>query len=123
MGERFVSNVMRRFPLDIAAQVESLVLQQLATRQCTLPHIAQQLGLHGRTLQRRLAAQAVSFEDITDKVRKTRAQEYLPLASIPLLQVASLLGYSEQSSFSRACLRWFGQPPEQVRKQAISAAP
>ena len=123
MGERFVSNVMRRFPLDIAAQVESLVLQQLATRQCTLPQIAQQLGLHGRTLQRRLAAQAVSFEDITDKVRKTRAQEYLPLASIPLLQVASLLGYSEQSSFSRACLRWFGQPPEQVRKQALSAAP
>lgn len=117
MGERFVSNVMRRFPLDIAAQVESLVLQQLATRQCTLPHIAEQLGLHERTLQRRLTAQAVSFESITDKVRKTRAQEYLPLASIPLLQVASLLGYSEQSSFSRACQRWFGKPPEQIRKQ------
>ena len=117
MGERFVSSVMRRFPLDIAAQVESLVLQQLATRECTLPHIAQQLGLHQRTLQRRLAAQAMSFEGITDKVRKMRAQEYLPLASIPLQQVASLLGYSEQSSFSRACLRWFGHPPEQVRKQ------
>ena len=117
MGERFVSSVMRRFPLDIAAQVESLVLQQLATRECTLPHIAQQLGLHQRTLQRRLAAQAMSFEGITDKVRKMRAQEYLPLASIPLQQVASLLGYSEQSSFSRACLRWFGHPPEQARKQ------
>jgi AraC-like DNA-binding protein len=118
MGERFVSNVMRRAPLDIAAQVEALVLRQLATGQCTLPHIAQQLGLHTRTLQRRLAQQGVFFEDITDQVRKARAQEYLPYASIALQQVASLLGYSEQSSFNRACLRWFGRPPEQLRNES-----
>ena len=115
MAERFISNVTRRFPLDIAAQVEALVLRQLATGQCTLPRIAQQLALHERTLQRRLGAQGVLFEDIIDQVRRARAKEYLPYSAIPLQQVASLLGYSEQSSFSRACRRWFGHSPEQAR--------
>jgi len=114
----FIDNIIHRYPLDIIRQVEILLNQQLASGQCSLPRIASQLGLHERTLQRRLADRDVYFEDILDELRKTRAMEYLPHAVIPLTQVAAVLGYSEQSSFIRACRRWFGCTPTAVRMQS-----
>lgn len=120
-AERFVANVMRRSPLDIAQQVEALVARQLAAGGCGIRLVAVQLGMHPRTLQRRLAAQRLVFEDIVDRLRRERAGELLPHAAIPLAQVGELLGYSEQSSFVRACRRWFGRTPqaERLRSQRL----
>lgn len=114
-AERFVSNVIRRFPLDVAQQVEALIERQLASGGCGVDVVAKQMGLHTRTLQRRLEAQGLRFEDIVDRMRRNRAAELLPHAAIPLAQVGELLGYAEQSSFNRACRRWFGDTPQAVR--------
>ena len=110
-AERWVNHVIRRYPLDIAQQVETLLSRQFASGAGTLVQIASQLGLHERTLQRRLKEQGVYFEDILDRLRRKRAEEYLAYPAFPLSQVASLLGYTEPSSFHRACKRWFGQTP------------
>lgn len=114
-AERFINNVLRRYPLDIGRQVEALVDRQLSIGGGSIDRVAAQLGLHRRTLQRRLATQSLYFDDIVDTVRRTRALEYLQHPAIPLTQVSALLGYSEQSSLNRACLRWFGQTPATVR--------
>ena len=116
-AERFVSNVTRRFPLDVGQQVEALIERQLAAGGCNIALVASQMGLHKRTLQRRLEAQGLHFEDIIDRLRYARANELLPHEAIPLTQVGELLGYSEQSSFNRACRRWFGRTPQAVRLQ------
>jgi AraC-like DNA-binding protein len=34
---------------------------------------------------------------------------------LPLLDMALLLGFAEQSAFSRAFRRWFGAPPREYR--------
>lgn len=115
-AERWVSNVIRRYPLDIAQQVEVLLARQFASGDGTLVLIARQLGLHERTLQRRLKERGVYFEDIVDRLRRARAAEYLAYPAFPLAQVASLLGYTEPSSFNRACKRWFGQTPLAFRQ-------
>jgi AraC-like DNA-binding protein len=112
----FVSDVIRRFPLDIELQVETLIVRQLASGGCTLPRIAQQLGLPERTLQRRLHIAGLTFEEIVDRVRSHRAHEYLSRTAIPLRQVSTLLGYTEQSTFIRACRRWFGKSPLALRE-------
>lgn len=117
MAERIVTNIVHRFPLDIAAQIETLVTRQLSTGRCTLSVIARQLSLHERTVQRRLGEQGIYFEDIVDQVRRARALELLPYAEIPLQHIANLLGYDEQSSFNRACKRWFGKSPLAIRQQ------
>jgi AraC-like DNA-binding protein len=91
-AQRYVNNLVRRFPLDITHQVEALVERQLAAGGGNLVRISHQLGLHERTLQRRLKEQGSYFEDIVDRVRRRRAEEYLPHAVIPLAQVAALLG-------------------------------
>jgi AraC-like DNA-binding protein len=57
-----------------------------------------------------------SFEDIVDRVRRHRAHEYLLRTAIPLKQVSTLLGYTEQSTFIRACRRWFGRSPLALRE-------
>jgi len=118
----FVSDVIRRFPLDIELQVETLIIRQLASGGCTLPRIAQQLRLPERTLQRRLQDAGRNFEEIVDRVRRHRTHEYLLRTAIPLRQVSTLLGYTEQSTFIRACRRWFGKSPLERRRELIAAS-
>jgi AraC-like DNA-binding protein len=115
-AERYVSNLIRRFPLDIGQQVEALVERQLGVGGSGIDRIASQLGMHRRTLQRRLEAQRLHFEDIVDLVRRKRADQLLPHAAFPLAEVCQLLGYSEQSSLNRACRRWYGNSPLALRE-------
>jgi AraC-like DNA-binding protein len=121
-AERYVSSVIHRYPLDIVQQVEALVQRDLASGGGNLVQIARQLGLHERTLQRRLKEQGVFFEDIVDRLRRVRAEEFLSHPAIPLAQVASLLGYTEQSSFIRVCKRWFATTPQVYRDRRVNAA-
>ncbi len=114
---RFVSHTMRRFPLDIGLQVETLVDRQLANGGGNVVRIADQLNLSRSTLHRRLAQQGLSFEGIVDSVRRRRAEEYLDLCAVPLQQLAALLGYTNGVSLHRSFMRWFGQSPSSLRAQ------
>jgi len=115
--ERFVANLIRRNPLDLVQQIEELIARQLANGDCSLDSIAQQLAMNERTLQRRLEAQQIRFSEILDRVRRSQAREFLAQPALPLSEVAILLGYSEQRSLSRACLRWFGTTPAALRME------
>lgn len=115
-AQRYVSHVIARSPLDLALQVKTLIVRQLAVGGCTLPRIARQLAMSSGTLQRHLRAQGVSFDEIANHVRKDKALEYLCHTALPLAHIASLLGYVEASSFNRSCRRWFGDTPLKVRR-------
>ena len=115
-AERFLKSLVRRFPLDVTRQVETLVERQLASGGGSLERVAEQLGLHERTLQRRLAEQGSHFEDIVDRLRQERARSLLLDSALPLAEIAAVLGYSEQSSLNRSCTRWFGMSPNALRK-------
>ncbi len=121
-AERFLSNLAKRFPLDLTRQVETLVERQLASGGGTLQRVADQLGLHERTLQRRLHEQGNHFEDIVDRLRRERARTLLLDTALPLADIASVLGYSEQSSLNRSCSRWFGLSPNALRKGSSQQA-
>ncbi|MFK0090791.1 AraC family transcriptional regulator [Pseudomonas sp. NPDC090755] len=105
---------------DILHQVHSLVQRMLPTQRCRLSLVAEQLGLHERALQRRLAERGYYFEDLVERIRRELAKIYLAERGMPMSQVANLLGYSEQSVFSRACRRWFAQTPSAMRRQLLA---
>ena len=42
------------------------------------------------------------------------SQYYMSSQGLQVAQIASGLGYSEQSSYTRACRRWFGVSPRQL---------
>ncbi|MCU1717381.1 AraC family transcriptional regulator [Pseudomonas sp. 5P_3.1_Bac2] len=121
-SEAYIAGIIRRFPLDLGKQVETLIIQQLALGGASIAAIAKQLGLQQRTLQRRLAQQGIVFADLLDSLRRSQARLYLANAGLPLAAVSALLGYNEQSSFIRACKRWFGQTPQQLRSAEVSHA-
>jgi len=92
-----------------------------AIRQC-LPQqapvaagIARMLGLSERTLRRHLQAEGASFADVVSTVRQELALHYLADAGLGLMEIALLLGYSEQSSFTAAFKSWTGLPPGEYR--------
>ena len=75
------------------------------------------LSLSPRSLQRRLGEASLKFQDLLDAVRRDLACVYLRDASLSALDVALLLGYAEQSSFTRAFRQWFGTTPSAWRKR------
>ena len=109
--------------LTVAVRVRHALQRTLGTAQGGKTAVAALLGMHPRTLQRHLAAEHSSFEELRETVRQEMALRYLCETRIPLTQLAGLLGHSEQSVFTRACHRWFGMTPSAVRRRALEQAP
>jgi len=98
-----------------ATRVAELVRRLLATGHADAVTVADQLRLHPRTLQRRLAREGVTFAALLDRERQAQAARLLTQPDLQLGQVAALLGYSEQSAFNRAFRRWYGVAPGRYR--------
>lgn len=100
--------------------ITQLIRRMLPTGALDLDLVAGQLAVHRRTLQRQLARQGTSFATLVDQVRRDEAARYLRETDMPLGQLAGVLGLSEQSALTRACRRWFGVPPREVRRAAVA---
>ncbi|MEB3767644.1 AraC family transcriptional regulator [Acinetobacter sp. MD2] len=96
-------------------QVRSHIQLELSEGEPNLEKIAQDIGLSGCTLTRRLKSDGFTFTALVDKVRSELAEQYMKQRNIPISEMAFLLGYSEASAFSRAFKRWFGVNPRQWR--------
>ncbi len=116
--ELAASFIDARFPpngLAVSTRVRGLIVSLLDTEECMNERVAALLGMHPRTLQRRLRAEDQSFEIIKDEVRRDAALRYLAQSGMPLIRVAEMLGYSEVSVLTRSCNRWFSAPPSRLR--------
>ena len=76
----------------------------------SLESVARQLGISARTLRRHLAQERMTLRAILDDVRRERADQLLARGEA-VKAVASELGFSEASAFSRAYKRWTGRSP------------
>ncbi len=77
--------------------------------------VAGKLNISTRTLQRRLQEESTSFLDILDALRKKKAEHLIKQTNKSLKEVAIDLGFSESSTFYRACHRWFDNTPNAMR--------
>jgi AraC-like DNA-binding protein len=80
-----------------------------------LNDLARSLDLSEWTLQRKLREHGLSFTQLVDRTRQELALKHLKQQNLSITQLASMLGYSETSAFSRAFKRWFGVSPKQWR--------
>jgi AraC-like DNA-binding protein len=107
-------------PLE--GKVRSLVISLLPLkRRCTISLIARHIAVSERTLQRRLKKENILFEELVDDVRRELAEDYLKDKRMAISQVAGLIGYGQQSSFNRACTRWFGRSPKVIREELATS--
>jgi AraC-like DNA-binding protein len=100
---------------ELCRRIRICVSQQLSEGVPTVSQIAKSLGMSGRTLQRRLSDYGYSFQSLVDEARRQLAEKLLRETEYPLIEVAFLTGFSEQSAFTRAFKRWAGQTPRSFR--------
>jgi AraC-like DNA-binding protein len=108
---------------DFATKVSHAIRQQLHYGGPTMPSVAKELGLHPRTLRRRLAGEGETFERLRDSVRYAVARELLDLTDIPVTEVAACLGFETPGVFSRAFRRWSGTSPSTWRRARRTSGP
>ena len=70
--------------------------------------VANQLGMSGTTLRRRLRADHTNYQFLLDRARQYRCEQLIKDIWQPGKRVADELGYLEVNSFYRAFRRWTG---------------
>jgi AraC-like DNA-binding protein len=96
---------------DVNGLVKGILRRSLASGEISIEAVAEQVGVHKRTLQRRLQETGTTFADLLDEVRADVAKHYVASGQLPLTRVALLLGFSDQSAFNHAFRRWFQRCP------------
>lgn len=108
---------------NLLTRCKAHLLEHLTSGEPSEGELAAALGLSRRTLQRKLAAFGLSYKRLVDEVREQLARRYLDDPQRSLTEITFLLGFSEQSAFTRAFRRWNGESPStyrQRRQQAIT---
>jgi AraC-like DNA-binding protein len=121
MATRYIDEEFPETDHYLTPQVRAATAKLLVSGKCSASDVASSLGMHPRTLQRRLREEDTTFELIKDEVRRDKALYYLTERSLPLMKVTALLGYSEASVLTRSCYRWFSSSPKNLRRQLGAA--
>lgn len=98
-----------------AKRVQAALMEGLPSGLFSMEAIAGKLSLSKRTLQRRVAAEGTSYQEILNETRRALARHYLEQSTLPAAEIAFLLGFEEPNSFYRAFRGWTGRTPDSVR--------
>ena len=90
-------------------RVRELVALLLASGDCRMERVAEQMGVDRKTVHRHLAEEGTTFSAIVDAVRTELANRYIANRERPLSVVAEMLGFSHSSAFSRWFKKRFGR--------------
>ena len=100
---------------SLGARVVALISAQLGHGEPDRAAIARTLHLSERTLQRRLAEEGSSYQQLLNDTRRQMAERHLRDGQLAATDIALLLGYSEPSVFFRAFRQWTGLTPGEYR--------
>lgn len=120
MWDFFEAGLLQKLAdLDQAApmstRVQSVLQEMLPAGQSSIEEAADRLAISKRTLQRQLAAEALSYQVVLNNTRKALAEVYLRRSTISLNEIAYLVGFQDSNSFIRAFRGWTGQTPGDYR--------
>lgn len=120
LHERFAGDYLRRFDhAQTSYRAREVIIRRLPDGEPRRDDVASELHMSERTLQRRLEEESTSFVQLLDDTRRELAEQYLGRLHLSLAQAAYMLGFADQSSFFRACRRWFDLSPGQYRSQLL----
>ena len=102
---------------DLEQAVRRAVAGAAREGEVSLERVATALHMSPRTLHRRLEVLNLGFRSLRDDTRRRLAEQHLADPGMSLAEIALLLGYSEQSAFTRAFGRWTGSTPLQTRRR------
>ncbi|TXH94353.1 MAG: AraC family transcriptional regulator [Rheinheimera sp.] len=116
-AEQLLAPLLQSQNRPLADEIRQLLLVQLPAGRYNIELIAGYLGLQPRSLQRRLAAEQLSFSELLNDVRLELCRHYLQNPLYSLQRIGDLLGYANASSFTRWFVLQFGKSPSEYRQE------
>ncbi len=101
---------------DLRKRLESILPLYLASGDARLSTIAKAMNYSTGTFRRRLRQSSISFGDTLEATRFSYANQLLESTHYKLSEISALLGYRNQSAFTRSYIRWCGITPSQYRQ-------
>ena len=100
------------------SQVIKIITDKLFMSKLSIDHVAQELNITRRTLQRRLKENNLVYRKLLDEVKRESAYKLLinkQHKTKSLTEIAFMLGYNDTSIFHKHFKRWAGIPPGKYR--------
>lgn len=112
----------RTEPVSLARLSYNYLFHLLDKSGLSLDAAAETFGMAERTLRRKLVAEGASFRQILEQVRRDVCRLYFLEGTRSLSEIATKLGYSELSAFTRAYTAWHGRSPSRDMAAQIAFA-
>lgn len=100
---------------DTEAQARRAVAKLMKEGRASVTELAGELGLSASALRTKLGQHGLEARQLIDDVRRDTAKGYLLESNLSMTEIAFALGFSDSSSFTRACRKWFGKSPSEIR--------
>lgn len=103
-------------PRKVASQVRQLLVSLLPSGRADQDLVSSRLNRSTSTLQRQLKGEDTSYRVVLESTQRRLAETYLRDKKHSHAQIAYLLGFSDQSNFSRAFKRWTSLSPRKFQE-------
>lgn len=103
-------------PRKVASQVRQLLVSLLPSGRADQDLVSSRLNRSTSTLQRQLKREDTSYRVVLESTQRRLAETYLRDKKHSHAQIAYLLGFSDQSNFSRAFKRWTSLSPRKFQE-------
>lgn len=118
--KRVRSDLLRIEPA-LVGEVRRAIATLLESGACSRSAVAARLGLHERTMTRRLQLADTTFKRLLEETRADVAQDMLRVTDATVASIAVTIGYRDSTVFGRAFRRWTGVTPRQFRARLQSS--
>ena len=116
-----VEQLARLEKANIVARLRASLLERMTLGEFSEEDLASDLHMSRRSLQRRLAEADASYQSLVDDTRRDMALRYIDDPAKSATDITFLVGYSQQSAFTRAFRRWTGMSPSEYRASKAPA--
>lgn len=114
---QMVRNHARESLLPLEARVREGIRHLLPIGQQSIERVASYLEIHPRTLQRRLKERGLTYQTLLDDERFTLSKRYLKTPHLDLVAISKILGFRNQSTFSKSFKQWSDRSPMEYARE------
>jgi AraC-like DNA-binding protein len=109
--------------LNFPDALRIVLRKKLLIGDCSMDSVAHLLGMHRRTLDRRVQRHGVRYSELLESVQADLARQLLTDTTMQVQHVAEALRFSSAANFATAFRRWTGATPGEFRRRMTAAGP
>ncbi len=103
-------------PQTFRRQTMHILQSRLMSGRPKISEVAAMMDMSERNFRRYLKKEGIRFRDILEDARRETCEIFLRQGNLNHADIGARLGYSDQSSYTRAFRAWFGVTPSRYRR-------